>query len=382
MSGVTPEKAVKESLQQKMEQALRSQLVNVEDPEGYGLKIDSSLNYPDPPELAPELINQVMRRGQKLLFTGPAGSGKTSALMAISLALVHGKEWLGMQMQSSSVLYVNMTVSKKTFINRFHRVAEKMGLDPVSKKLSFLHHSGGTMEPTQFCKELKELLINAKLEDGTDYQVVVLDPGYKLVGGGGSDEESNFRAASLLTGLGKLSQEGTISFLIAMDAPNVPPHYQIGSEKENGLAQLARDCDALLTLWPLEGVRNGFRLKAELKEFESFKPFAVSFDFPLFDKSPEFEKIPQVGAYMQQGWQSGSAPSETTAQSADEPKNLWKVFESIAENQSVTMALFAENLGVNEFELRRRVLHLGPHPSNPNLRLRMSVDGRIVAEED
>jgi len=350
-----------------IEDALKSHFATEK---GYGLHMERADQYATAPKLPEELLKGVLRKGHKLLLAGPSDSGKTSLLLSLALSCTQGKPWLELETQKSHVLYVNLEIESTSFIKRLHEVAAAYGLEAASKRFHFINHRGGNLDPTQFCKELRQLIVASKLE-GQEIKLVIIDPVYKLIGTGGADETSNQRASRLISGLGDIAEVGDISFAIAVDVPIDSPRFQITHEIENGVGQLARDADSLLTLWPLERHENAYRLKGLLREFEAFKPMSLAFEYPQFSQQEDLDRVPILGTIL-------STQAEENLPAAE--LNLWKVWDTLGVSL-VSLDDFAKALGISTFETRQKVMQLGHHPQRANLRLRMSVGNKIKAEE-
>ncbi|HAM68538.1 MAG TPA: DNA primase, partial [Ruminococcus sp.] len=64
------------------------------------------------PELAPPLIEGVLRQGHKMLIAGPSKAGKSYALIEMCIAIAEGRKWLGWQCAKGRVLYVNLELDR------------------------------------------------------------------------------------------------------------------------------------------------------------------------------------------------------------------------------------------------------------------------------
>lgn len=337
---------------------------------GLGLQINESTQFPEPPPLPKELIGGVLRHGHKLLLAGPPDCGKTSALLSLALCVAHGAPWLELPTSKCNVLFVNLELDSTSFIHRLHSTGKAHNLSPSTKNLAFVNYRGAILDTAQFISELRQILIESK-KQGKEYRLVCLDPGYKLVGAGGKDESSNRRVSELISGLGAIAETGDVSFVISVDVANIHPRFQITHELENGIGQLARDADAVLMFWPLEGPSQCYRLKGELREFESFAPRSFSFQFPVFQRAKELDRVAILGAGQEEVMEEGLI-------------NLWKVWESFdqASGNPVTLAMLGKKVNLTPYEVRLAVLQAGPHPTNPRLRLRISKGNTVVVEED
>jgi energy-coupling factor transporter ATP-binding protein EcfA2 len=365
------------SLLQSMERRLNEQ---TDAKDRYGLQIEPSEGAYSLKQSS-EIIHGVVRQGHKLLLAGPNASGKTSLIIHLALCLAHGIPWFGRQVQKTSVLLVNLEIEKASYLHRVHRIAEALGVPCESKNLAYVHHRGGNLHPGSFTEELKQLLISAKTDLHKEFHVVVIDPIYKVIGAGGYDEDSNKRVTALIDGLQSISTDGDVTFLLSLAVDNTHSDYQITQELNTGAGQLARDADALLMLWPLEGHTQSYRLKGRLREFPVFAPMSLEFVYPLFEVNEDLDKVPEQGAVARLTTSSIAATLEEEDTSFSSNK-IWKLWETHAQEGSMDLTAFAELLHLKAFELRTKIAKMPPHPSRKSLHLRIGVGNRIVAEED
>ena len=75
--------------------------------------------WEDLPELAPPLIEGVLRQGHKMLIAGPSKAGKSYSLIELCCAIAEGKTWLGWQCTQGRVLYVNLELDRASCLHRF-----------------------------------------------------------------------------------------------------------------------------------------------------------------------------------------------------------------------------------------------------------------------
>ena len=69
------------------------------------------------PELAPPLIDGILRQGHKMLIAGPSKAGKSYALIEMCCAIAEGKEWLGWNCTKGRVLYVNLELDRASCLH-------------------------------------------------------------------------------------------------------------------------------------------------------------------------------------------------------------------------------------------------------------------------
>lgn len=94
------------------------------DPENLGAFWD---NLPD---LSPPLIEGVLRQGHKMLLAGPSKAGKSFSLIQLSIALAEGTEWMGWQCAQGPTLYVNLELDRASAMHRFRDVYTAAEITP------------------------------------------------------------------------------------------------------------------------------------------------------------------------------------------------------------------------------------------------------------
>ena len=82
------------------------------------------------PELAPPLIDGVLRQGHKMLIAGPSKAGKSYALIELCCAIAEGKKWLQWHCAQGRVMYVNLELDRASCLHRFKDVYTALGIAP------------------------------------------------------------------------------------------------------------------------------------------------------------------------------------------------------------------------------------------------------------
>ena len=81
-----------------------------------------SAEWDNLPELAPPLIDGVLRQGHKMLIAGPSKAGKSYALIEMCVAIAEGVKWFGWQCTKGKILYVNLELDRASCLHRFKDV--------------------------------------------------------------------------------------------------------------------------------------------------------------------------------------------------------------------------------------------------------------------
>lgn len=88
-------------------------------------------DWDDLPPLADALISGVLRQGHKMLLAGPSKAGKSFALIELCIAIAEGKTWLGrFSCAQGRVLYINLELDRPSCLHRFKDVYTAMDLAP------------------------------------------------------------------------------------------------------------------------------------------------------------------------------------------------------------------------------------------------------------
>lgn len=199
--------------------------------------------WDDLPELAPPLIDGVLRQGHKMLIAGPSKAGKSFALIELCIALAEGKSWLGFGCAQGRVLYVNLELDRPSCLHRFKDVYSALGLTPDNLNNIDIWNLRGNSAPLD--KLAPKLIRRAAKKN---YIAVVIDPIYKIITG---DENSADQMAHFCNQFDMICTElGTAVIYCHHHSKG----YQGGKrsmDRASGSGVFARDPDALLDLTEL-----------------------------------------------------------------------------------------------------------------------------------
>ena len=138
--------------------------------------------WDDLPDLAPPLINGVLRQGHKMLIAGPSKAGKSFLLIQLCISLAEGRPWLGWPCAQGKVLYVNLELDRASCLHRFRDVYQALHWEPRALKNLDIWNLRGKAVPMD---KLAPKLIRRAAKRG--YMAIVIDPIYKVITG---DENS------------------------------------------------------------------------------------------------------------------------------------------------------------------------------------------------
>lgn len=196
--------------------------------------------WDDMPELAPCLIDGILRQGHKMLIAGPSKAGKSFSLIELCIAVAEGGNWLERKCAQGRVLYVNLELDRASCLHRFRDVYNALGMKPQNMKNIDIWNLRGHSIPLD---RLAPRLIS-RAEKKT-YIAVILDPIYKVITG---DENSADQMAAFCNQFDKICTELGTAVIYCH-------HHSKGSQagkrtmdRASGSGVFARDPDALLDM--------------------------------------------------------------------------------------------------------------------------------------
>jgi hypothetical protein len=199
----------------------------------------------NPPALDPEIIHGVLRKGHKMLISGPSKAGKSWALQQLCIAVAEGKQWMGFQVVKGRALYVNCELARASSIWRFHRLYDELGIKKTS--MDSIDVWNIRAAATGMSKLAPKLIRRAK-ERAEGYSIIILDPLYKV-------EEGDENAAHVMTSLFNLFEVVAMKTGAALVYAHHHSKGDQGGKKAgdrgSGSGVILRDPDALLDLTEL-----------------------------------------------------------------------------------------------------------------------------------
>ncbi|WP_406018793.1 AAA family ATPase [Succinivibrio sp.] len=312
---------------------------------------------PDP--LPEPLIEEVLREGHKMIISGPSKAGKSFALMELCVCLAEGGKWLGrFQCKQCKVLYVNLEIDAPSANQRFRKIYETLGYstDPAKNpNISNIITWNLRGHALPLDKLSKPIINQASMVNGI--KAIVIDPIYKVITG---DENS---AADMSAFCNYFDQIGAQTGACTIYCHHHSKGAQ-GSKKSidraSGSGVLTRDPDAILDfseidLTQLEGKeiawgaeidedRSAWRVTGSLREFRSFKPLNVWFDYPIHrvDTKGELDACFLEGDARSNLKQFQKSPEQRRA---DYKEELREAYYELEHENGVSASALAEIMG-------------------------------------
>ena len=373
------------------------------------------------PELAPPLIDGVLRQGHKMLIAGPSKAGKSYALIELCCAIAEGKKWLEWNCTQGKVRYVNLELDRASCLHRFKDVYTALGITPNNLSNIDIWNLRGRSVPMD--KLAPKLIRRASKKN---YIAIIIDPIYKVITG---DENSADQMAHFCNQFDKVCTELGCAVIYCHHHSKGAQGGKRSMDRASGSGVFARDPDALIDLVELElnddilkqeknkavckvcegwlykydklyhasqddlcsetqmlalcreylendayecviedvgkarktvESRSAWRIEGTLREFPKFAPVNLWFKYPVHD-------IDNIGVLkdiaVDDGmptWKKNFAKKKTDAERKTERKNsLETAFEACGIDDKVTVKSMAEYMGVSEKTVRRRLKEHG-----------------------
>ncbi|WP_300630800.1 AAA family ATPase [uncultured Thomasclavelia sp.] len=196
------------------------------------------------PELAPPLIDGVLRQGHKMLIAGPSKAGKSFALIEMCIAIAEGEKWFGWQCAKGKVMYVNLELDRASCLHRFKDVYTSLGIRANNLSNIDIWNLRGKSIPMD--KLAPKLIRRAAKKD---YIAIIIDPIYKVITG---DENSADQMANFCNQFDKICNELGTAVIYCHHHSKGAQGGKRSMDRASGSGVFARDPDALLDLIELD----------------------------------------------------------------------------------------------------------------------------------
>ena len=304
------------------------------------------------PPLAPEVIEGVLRKGHKMILSGPSKAGKSFLLIELAVAIAEGKKWLGFSCTRGSVLYINLEIDRPSFIERVKLIYEEMNypLDHPDN-LTVWTLRGKSMPLDQLVPYIIRRCCKRH------FDVIIIDPIYKVLTG---DENSASDMGYFCNQFDMLCSDLGVSVIYCHHHPKGDMDQRSVQDRASGSGVFARDPDAQLDLTPLD-ISNvkydtdtaylmactAWKMESVLREFASFQPIKLWFAYPIHIADSDVGNL-LLGAKAKKpgGKQKGSGLNQETIDTA---------FEGLASQGEVRLDDLVAKLGMSEQHVRRTI---------------------------
>lgn len=302
------------------------------------------------PPLAPPLIENVLRKGHKMLLAGPSKAGKSFALIELVIAIAEGRKWLNWDCSQGRVLYVNLELDAASCLHRFKDVYTELGWEARSLSNIDIWNLRGKSLPMD---KLAPKLIRRAVKQ--EYTAIIIDPIYKVITG---DENSAEQMAHFCNQFDRIATELNCSVIYCHHHSKGAQGGKRAIDRASGSGVFGRDADALLDMIELDAEqvgssRSAWRIEGTLREYASFRPVNVWFDYPVhrIDDTGTLETI-KLDVEMKLN-EKGQRTRQKQRQSRIQ--NLETAYNACLISDEVTIDDMSEYLDVSPKTLRRDI---------------------------
>ncbi len=372
------------------------------------------------PELAPCLIDGLLREGHKMLLSGPSKAGKSFALMQLCVALAEGGTWLGWPVKQGRVLYVNLELDERSCRHRFWKIYEALRIKRTPGMLDVWNLRGNATSMDRLAPKLIRRALQKR------YAAVVIDPIYKVLTG---DENSAEQMAKFCNQFDRICKELGAATIYCHHHSKGTQGQKSSRDRSSGSGVFSRDPDAIVDLielniddarryqivnsWECHGLSNafdhvspnwrdtcpqdntvvsrdliawaemngladavrqyrpiireaatlasGWRVETTLREFPTMPPKSIFFRYPIHSDD-RYSLLKDAKAEGEEApWQKNAKPKKSVKERQKEQNEaLSEAYKAcLSEGPAVTTEDLAETMGVAEKTVRR---YLIKHP--------------------
>ena len=320
------------------------------------------------PPLPGQLINGILRKHRKMLLSGPSKASKTGLLMELALALASGGSWLGFSCTKSRVLYIDLENDETTSINRFFDINHHMsGTENIPQGLDMINWRGETAP----LDELKGKIIDL----AQDYDVIILDPMYKIITG---DENSATDMSYFCRQLDEIIAATGVSVIYCHHHSKGAQGQKKAMDRASGSGVFARDADALLDIIELSVTEkyrvshetkpeaSAWRMEFTLREFAPHDPVNFWHEYPVHRLDSSLSDLYPLGSR-----EANLAASRKRATKEEKEAHARQVLEDAFEaldrddTGSVALVMAARHANVSTKTIQRYVKLFPNEFANP-----------------
>ena len=198
------------------------------------------LDWNDLPPLADPLIDGILRKGHKMLLSGPSKAGTSFLQIELAIAIGCGGDWMGWKCQQGRVIYVNFELDRPSCLHRFADVYDKLKIPAEMRRNVEVWNLRG--KSLALDKLAPKLIRRAKKINPV---AVILDPIYKVITG---DENSAEQMALFCNQFDKIASEVGCAAIYCHHHSKGAQGGKKAMDRASGSGVFARDPDALLDL--------------------------------------------------------------------------------------------------------------------------------------
>lgn len=232
------------------------------------------------------LIKGVLKRGSRLQIAATSKGYKTWLLISLAIALSTGRKWMRIQCSKCKVLYINFELYEDAAQERVNEIAAAIGIDLDGADLHILNRRRDKNQLIGFFEMLKRTLDAAETA-GIPYDVIILDPIYKLYAKGMQENDAG-AVKELLDTISECTElrPRPVSTIYTHHYAKGDQSKKFAKERSSGSGTYQRDPDALINF--TEHKNEGSHVVSfSLREFPPQPEFVVTWKHPLMQNNDD-----------------------------------------------------------------------------------------------
>lgn len=228
------------------------------------------------------LLTGILKRGGRLQIAATSKGYKTWLLMSLAISLASGRKWLRIQCRKCRVLYVNFELYEDTTQERFIEIAKATNINLDEADLHLLNRRRDKNQLLSFCTLLKDTLDEAD-KAGIPYDVVILDPIYKLYVKGMQENDAG-AVKELLDTISECTEvrPRPVTVIYSHHYAKGDQSKKFAKERSSGSSTYQRDPDALINFTEHKN-EDCLVVSICLREFAPVKEFVVKWNYPIMN---------------------------------------------------------------------------------------------------
>ncbi len=225
-----------------------------------------------------EIIEGLLHTGSKMTISGPSKAKKTWLFHDLAISVATGRQFLGRDCTQGKVLLIDLELQVNFLYDRLHCVAGGKGVEwDQLENLDILSLRGQMVN--------LERLANHILWHGQEYELMIIDPLYRLLAG--MDENTAREVTVVCAQLESLAHRSGAAIVIGQHFAKGNASNKSSIDRIAGSGVYARDADSIVTLTPAEGDGQRFIAEFTLRNFAPIEPVVLEWIYPLYVPNPD-----------------------------------------------------------------------------------------------
>jgi hypothetical protein len=230
-------------------------------------------------KIPPEIVENLIRQGTKVILGGSSKAGKTWLLLYLALCVASGAKFFRRATRKGRVLYVNLEILPCFMATRVQVIVNHCKLESPGN-LDILNLRGITADFDAIVQQIIE-----RAENG-NYCMIVIDPIYKLMGG--RSENAAGGVGALCQQLERLAERTGAAVVYAHHFTKGKQTQKKAIDRLSGSGVYGRDADSMILLTD-HAQPHCFSVDLILRNLPPQDSFVVEWKYPVMVERDDLE---------------------------------------------------------------------------------------------